>query len=236
MAKNKKPVKKISRTKKIKETVVEVVQDNVQTETTAPVAPTKDGLFTKILKYGLGPALITGLLAMGPQLFDKAVAFYHNMSYEDYIIAQKQLRYWQKYASCINKDAFVISNKSAEIKLRLCDIGLFMTEFNNKAGVTTYTWLDLNIKELQPQQPQQTSRLTSSLYAQDRFIIPTQNRDNWSWAMERQQQRLLCSAENGNEMLYYVKKGADRCEIRKVNKVTGQVTVETIDCKKICKN
>jgi hypothetical protein len=230
MTKSKKPVKKIKRVKKVKETLTEVIAEPEVVQPQEPVTH-KDSWFTKILKYGLGPAIVTGLLALAPQLIDKAVAFYHNMSYEDYILAQKQLKYWHEHADCINKDAFTISNSSAEIKLRMCDTALVMAEFQGKNG-KGFTWIDLNIKELQQSasvsfadsliaQPQQRQRL---------------NQNNDTWKFQRQQEKLMCKAETENEILYYIKKSDGKCELKKINKITSSVSSETIDCQKICKN
>lgn len=231
MAKNKKPIKKTTtKVKKVKkETLTEVVAQPDAVEPQQPITP-KDSWFTKILKYGLGPAIVTGLLALAPQLVDKAVAFYHNMSYEDYILAQKQLKYWHEHADCINKDAFTISNSSAEIKLRMCDTALVMAEFQGKNG-KGFTWIDLNIKELQ--------QAASVSFADELIAQPQRqrvNQPNDTWRFQRQQEKLMCKSENDNEMLYFVKKSDGKCEVKKINKVTGSVTFEVVDCQKICKN
>lgn len=220
MAKGKTVRKKSN--KELKEVVAEVVE-SVQEQ------KPKDSIFNKILKYGLAPTVLVALITVAPQMFDKVLAFYNNMSYEDYILAQKQLKYWQEHADCINKNPIVITDGQGEIKLRMCDKALMMAEFEGKnKGKSVYSWLDLNIKELE-----KGSSLYISLYAQQ---VNDRGDGKFNIQIQRQPEKLMCKADNENEILYYIKTNDGKCKVKKINKMTGSVETQIVDCKKICKN
>ncbi len=221
MVKNNKPVKKTvkkTKTKKVKKTIT-----NPVVESTGK----KKSFWKKILEYILAPAVFIAFISSAPQLLDKAIAFYHNMSYEDYIIAQRQLKYWSEHADCINFDAVVVTNSASQIKLRMCNNDLILAEFKDKTSKKLYSWIDLGTYV--------TAKNSTFLIGELLALPQNQAQGGLHARVETQTEKVLCKTETPEDIVYYLMISSNSCQMRKINKLHGTVEESTANCNAVCK-
>ena len=230
MNKVKKVVKKTKKktvvTKQQPEVVVEINEGN----NNPSMLSRAKSIFDKSVTFVLAPTVIVALISIAPQLIDKVYAYRSNMTYEDYIVAKKHLSYWEEYADCLSKDPIVITNGKDEIKLRMCDKTIIMTEFQSVArNKIVHSWLDLDVKE--PKRT--TTTMLLDLYAQQ---IKARNvNDGINARVERQQKKVICKTITEDRIVYYIKTKSG-CIEKTIMKMTGETNIIQTNCEKICKN